>query len=194
LSVNEITDDVAQRLNLSTLKGVFVAGVNNNGAAAEAGIQPGDIITKVGNIEVNKTSELLEHIGQFRPGDKVNLSVLRDDKEIIVPVVLKNYKGSTDLTTKKEVKRWAALGASLIEVSEEEKQALGINGGLKVVELRSGKLAYAGVQKGFIITKVNNRPVTSLEELMDIVNNANGGILLEGVYPNGKKAYYGVGV
>ncbi len=194
VSVNDITDEVAQRLNLPTLKGVFVAGVNNNGAAAEAGIQPGDIITKVGNIEVNKTSELLEHIGQFRPGDKVNLSVLRDDKEIIVPVVLKNYKGSTDLTTRKEVKRWAALGASFAEISEEEKQALGINGGLKVMELRSGKLAYAGVQKGFIITKVNNRPVTSLEELMDIVNNANGGILLEGVYPNGKKAYYGVGV
>ena len=194
VSINDISDEVAQKLNLSTLKGVFVAGVNNNGAAAEAGIEPGDIITKVGNIEVNKTSELLEHIGQFRPGDKINLTVIRDGKEKIIPVVLKNYKGSTELVNKKEVAQWNALGAEFTELSEKEKYALGIENGVKINRLRSGKLAYAGVQPGFIITKINNKPVKNIQDLSEKISQAKGGILIEGIYPNGKRAYYGVGL
>jgi Do/DeqQ family serine protease len=194
VSINDITDEIAQKLNLSTLKGVFVAGVNNNGAAAEAGIEPGDIITKVGNIEVNKTSELLEHIGQFRPGDKVNLTVIRDGKEKIIPVVLKNYKGSTELVNKTEIAQWQALGADFTEINEKEKKALGIEYGLKIKQLKSGKLAYAGIQPGFIITKINNEPIKDFSDLIDKINKSNGGVLIEGVYPNGKRAYYGIGL
>jgi len=194
VSINDISDEVAQKLNLPTLKGVFVAGVNNNGAAAEAGIEPGDIITKVGNVEVNKTSELLEHIGQFRPGDKVNLTVIRDGNEKIIPVILKNYKGSTELVDKKEIAQWNALGAEFAEITEKEKNTLGIENGIKIKRLKSGKLAYAGIQPGFIITKINNEPVDDLNDLMNKINKARGGILIEGIYPNGKRAYYGVGL
>lgn len=71
---------------------------------------------------------------------------------------------------------------------------MGLKSGLQVEELKDGLLSNAGIKKGFIITQVDKKPVRSVEELMSLLQNTEGGILIEGVYPNGMRAYYGFGL
>ena len=65
---------------------------------------------------------------------------------------------------------------------------------IKVVEVRSGKFREAGIRNGFIITKINKTEVDDIDEFKGYLERSRGeGILLEGFYPNGEKAYYGIG-
>ena len=66
--------------------------------------------------------------------------------------------------------------------------------GLQVTKLKDGKLKEGGVKEGFIITRVNRTNVTSIQELHQTLQGLSGGVLIEGVYPNGLVAYYAVGL
>ena len=101
-------------------------------------------------------------------------------------------EGTTKIVTKDEV--ISVLGATLADVSQAEKSKLGINSGVKVVEIGGGKLRSEGVQKGFIITSINNQPVKSVEDVTNILSGIKGGVYIEGVYPNGVIAYYAFGI
>ncbi|MFM2136238.1 MAG: hypothetical protein RL021_1638, partial [Bacteroidota bacterium] len=60
--------------------------------------------------------------------------------------------------------------------------------------LSSGKLLSAGIREGFIIVMVDKKPVYTTEELSNVLRTKQGGVLIEGVYPGGQKAYYGFGL
>jgi S1-C subfamily serine protease len=85
-----------------------------------------------------------------------------------------------------------ALGASFGEVSSQERKTLGINSGVKVVQLSTGKFRNAGIREGFIITQINNTSVSSSADVEKLVNNSQGGMYVEGIYPDGLVAYYSV--
>ena len=116
------------------------------------------------------------------------------------PVVLKNKDGNTSIIKKeaiaevKEAKAISQLGASFESVSKSDMKKLGIQNGVRVAELQNGKLFAAGVREGFIITSIDKRKVSTAEEINEAVKNKQGGILIEGVYPNGMHAYYGFGL
>ena len=84
--------------------------------------------------------------------------------------------------------------ALIRQASTEELQKLRIENGVKISTLEEGKLKAQGIKQGFIITSIDNEAVRSPEELSAKLKNKKGGILLEGVYPNGMKAYYGFGL
>lgn len=94
VNIREMDKDLAEEIGTTDLNGIYVLGVTENGAAAKSGIKTGDIIKKVGTKEVNDVPELQEQISQFRPGDKVIVIISRDNKEIEIPLVLKNYRKS----------------------------------------------------------------------------------------------------
>jgi len=71
---------------------------------------------------------------------------------------------------------------------------LNITNGLRVSKLEAGKLRNAGIREGFIITTIDKNPVSTPEELKEVLDNKKGGILIEGVYPNGSRAYYAFGM
>ena len=86
------------------------------------------------------------------------------------------------------------LGAEFEPVGKEEMKKLDIENGVKIIKLNSGKLKEAGVKEGFIITSVDKNPVSKPADIESILNkNKNSGILVEGIYPNGQKAYYAFG-
>jgi serine protease Do len=86
------------------------------------------------------------------------------------------------------------LGAKLETPTDAELSKLGLSHGVKVKELQTGKLKSAGLREGFIITTLDNKPVKSTHEVMDYLENRRGGVLIEGYYPNGMRAYYGFGM
>jgi Do/DeqQ family serine protease len=188
--ITTVNADVAKEFNLEKIEGVYVTEVAENGAAKEAGIKPGDVIIAVGNRKVNATAELQEAVSQYRPGDDVKITVKRSNSEKQFTVTLRNMLGDTGIIRTGNL----VLGAEIEAISDREKQRLGINRGLKVAKVGNGKLKESGVTEGFIITDVNKRPVNEVNEFRRIIASARGGILIEGVYPNGETGYFVFGV
>lgn len=192
ISINEVTSETAQKNGVTSLKGVYVSSVADGGAAAEAGIKAGDVILKVNDVEVNKVSELQEQIGRYRPGQQISVTVLHGDKTRTMNLTLRNIDGGTSLQTQGETME--ILGASVRTVNPQTASSLRIRGGVEITALADGKFKQAGIKEGFIITSVNRHPMRSADELKAILSNSKGGIYIEGVYPNGKSAYYAFGI
>jgi serine protease Do len=196
VSIRDIDDDWAKEKKIKRLEGVYVGGVTDRSAAMEAGIKEGDVITKIDNITVKSASELQEQVGRHRPGDKINVTYVRAEKEQTVNVTLRNRQGDTGVVKNKGIE---ALGASFEEVSDELKQKLRISGGVQIVGLqKSSLLSQAGVQKGLVILKINNKSVRKVSDVESIVNANNTAgeqdraLFITGIYPNGKVAYYAI--
>jgi S1-C subfamily serine protease len=192
VSIRDMDAKLAEERGLKVTQGVYVSGLTEGGAAASAGITEGDIIVRVGEVAVNSTPQLQEQIGRFRPGDKVNLTVIRNGKEQPFILTLRNREGETNLV--KNEGPFNLLGATFENAGKEEKQRLGLQGGVKVTKLTSGKLLTSGVREGFIITSIDKKPVLNTEDLSNALKSKQGGVLLEGIYPNGLRAYYGFGL
>jgi serine protease Do len=194
VSIRDIDQALAKELKLDRLNGVYVNGLTDGGAAQKAGMKEGDVITRVGNIPVNNVTQLQEQVGKFRPGDKVAVTVLRNGREDVVDMVLRGREGALTASVKKSSESLAALGAELRTASPEELKGLRLERGVKVAAVQGGKFRSSGIREGFIITAVDQQPVSSPEEVERILANRKGGVLLEGYYPNGTKAYYGLGL
>lgn len=192
VSIRDIDNKLMDDKGIKSTQGVYVAGLTDGGAAAVAGIKEGDIILKIGDFVISSTPQLQEQIGRFRPGDKVNVTLLRAGKEQIVNVVLRNKDGDTKMT--KSDQALNMLGATLESVNKDEIAKLGLRGGVKISKLLSGKLRAAGIQEGFIITSVDKKPILTTDDLENALKTKQGGVLIEGVYPNGLRAYYGFGI
>ncbi len=192
ISIRDIDNRLKDEKGIKETQGVYVEALTEGGAAASAGIKEGDIIIKVGSAEVNSTPQLQEQIGRFRPGDKINVTLIRENEEKVVPVILRNKDGDTQLV--KTEPSLNILGANFENASKEEKNKLGLTGGVKISKLMAGKLRSAGIKEGFIITSIDKKPIRTTNDLETAIKAKQGGILIEGVYPNGAKAYYGFGV
>lgn len=191
--IMDITSDLAKEYGIDKLKGVYIADVNMESAAQKAGIKAGDIILEVNDVVVNSTSELQEQVAKYRPGDMVEVKYLRNNKEKSVRLRLKNKLGTTEIV-KKQDKIKTVLGADFQEVSKKVKERLKIKGGVEITELRNGKLKSVGIQKGFIITHIDKIRVYKPDDIKEILKNIKGGILIQGIYPNGTKGYYAMGM
>jgi Do/DeqQ family serine protease len=191
----DMNAEIAKQHNIGVTTGVYVSELKETGAAKNAGIKKGDVIIKINDIPIQNTSELQEQLSKYRPGDKVTVTVLSDNKEKTVTVVLKNLYGDTKITKGNELENNTVIfGAKLAEITDQDRKELGVRYGVKVVELSPGKFSKAGIEEGFVITRINNKPVTSIEDLKKILNNTRGGVYIEGIYPNGVIAYYAFGI
>lgn len=194
VSIRDIDSELADQKGIKDLKGVYVSGITDDGAAKAADILEGDIITKIGNVPVTDVPELQEQVSKFRPGNDIIVTINRDGMEKEFTVNLKNRFGNTEVIKKEETQVLSDLSASFQEVSKEEMNKLKIDNGLKIVKMNGGKLRSAGIKEGFIITRVDKKDINNYEDLVGVLKNKKGGVLIEGVYPNGMRAYYGFGM
>jgi S1-C subfamily serine protease len=190
VTIRDVNSELAKEMELGITQGAYVVEVIEDSGAEDAGIKKGDVIISVNGEEITKVSELQEKISRYRPGDKVNVTVIRDGKKKEFIVTLRNIYGSTDVV--KADKPFNLLGASFEEVSKEEKMRLRISNGIKVSSVTDGKFRDAGIQKGYIITKANRVPINSVEDFRKVVEIVEEGLFLSGIYPNGQVAYYAI--
>ena len=194
VSIRDLDQNLANDLGLANIRGVYVNELTSGGAAYEAGIRKGDIITQVGSIQVKNVPELQEQVARFRPGDQVTVTVTRGDETKVCDVILRNKNGDTKIVGAHVVaENNTIFGAVLEPAPRTDLEALNINHGVKVEDLDAGKLLAAGVKEGFIITRIDKVDMSTPEDVQSALKQKSGGILIEGVYPSGKKAYYGFG-
>ena len=183
-----MTSELANELDMQAIKGVYVAGTMENGGAAEAGIIAGDVILDVDDVEVNTLSQLLEVVGQHRPGDEVVVSVFRDGKIYDFDVLLKNQDGTTEVKKREALFFSEALGVSLERIGNADKNTLGLNSGLKVTNVEEGIMLRGGIGKGFVIVRINGQTVDDEASLEAALEKKRGNTTrVEGMYPNGMK-------
>lgn len=191
VSISNIDNALAEKMELENTEGAYVLAVGENSAAKDAGIEVEDIILKIDERNIKNVPELQEQISKYRPGDVVDVILSRKGKLKKLSVTLKNSAGTTEIVQRNDIE---ILGASFQTISEQDARKLGINGGVVVSELRSGKLMKAGVREGFVITQMNRRKIFSPDDLEQELNRSQGGVYLEGIYPNGITAYYAFGL
>lgn len=192
VAIRDLTGEVAKEKGINTLKGVLIDNVTSNGSADKAGIKSNDVITRLGSVDIDNVAQLQEQLSKFRPGDKILVAILRNKKEQIIEVVLQNRMGNTEIVTQDS--QIIALGARFKRLDDREKRKLGINYGLKIVELSPGKLMNAGVHEGFTILAMNGMKINSETDIQAALQRTEGGVMVEGIYPNGMKAYYAFGM
>lgn len=185
--------DQGKDIDLGTMEGIYVAKVIEESAAEEAGLKEGDVITAIDGKEVNKMADLQECLAKKRPGDKVSISYLRNKKKATKTVTLKNEQGNTQVVKKADLD---VLGGNFRAITDNQKQQFNIGYGLEVIKVNAGKLKNAGITKGFIIQRVNDSAIKTIDDLQNVVKEASTSkdpvLYIQGVYPTGKKAYFAV--
>ena len=182
-----------KEVDLGTNEGVYIDKVSDDGNGAELGLQSGDVITRFDGKPITKMSELQQALNGKRPGDKAAITFLRKKKEYTKTIVLKNEQGTTKPIEQADID---VLGGQFRPVTDAMKKQLGITYGLEVLKVNNGAFKEAGINRGFIIQRVNDSNVNSIDALQKIVKAASTSkapvLYIQGIYPTGKKAYFAV--
>jgi serine protease Do len=192
IGIRDMNSTIAKELNIERANGVYVDSVFATGAAKEAGVKTKDVIIKIDDIETNTSSKLQEIIMRKRPGEKVTITLIRDGKEqkkIIATLKKQEIRTSTELS--ENTKLFKKLGITLVEITKEDQKRYNLKAGLKITKIEDGRLKqFTDIREGFVITAVNNRPVSSIKSFIDAVESKSRGIMLEGKYANDPTYYY----
>ncbi|MCB0615172.1 MAG: PDZ domain-containing protein, partial [Phaeodactylibacter sp.] len=188
--IDEITNERAQELGLKAVEGVFVTRVTPGSGADDAGLRKGDVIIGINGVVTKTLPEMQEQLGRYRPGNSVTVDFIRKGKKSTANVLLKNKSNSTAIVTEKNVDVLTDLGFELRELTREERRRLKTNG-VKVISIyRGSRIERTNMDPGFIITKIDNKPVESLDALVEDFSNATGKVMLEGIYESYPGEYY----
>ena len=186
VQIAELTQELAQKEGLENIEGVYVGEVTEGGAAKLAGMQNGDVITAINGKKVNSTTQLKENIGQYRPGDKVDVEVNRNGRHHHYELTLLNEAGNVNIIKNGDAFYNSEFGLMLQPINQNEMSRLNIKNGLKIVEIRQGRFMNSGVPVDFVITKVNGYAVNNKSELENALKNTRSRrTTIEGVFPNG---------
>lgn len=182
-NASDLPDDRKKQEGIpeSAYDGIYAIEVPKDAAAYEAGIRKGDRLDKVNDVSVTSGAELQDQISRFKPGDKVNVTVLRGNKTINYVVTLKNKAGSYDLVKKE--KQAAMLGADFATLDSKKARDYGVNGGVIVKKINDGVLNdQTRMKDGFIIVRINDKEVKSVDDLNTAVSDQKT-INISGFYP-----------
>jgi S1-C subfamily serine protease len=180
--IAQLTDDQLKELGVRRdAPGVQVTEVVDNGSAKAAGIKTGDIITKINGVPIPGASQMTEQIARYKPGDKISITYLRNNKEMTSEnVVLRNLSGTTDVVKTTTLDK---LGADLSPMDKDDARRLGIRGGVWVSAIGNGILKkQTTMAPGFLIIKAGDQTVTSPEELASVLDKKSS-VQLIGLYP-----------
>ncbi len=193
--ITEVTQDIAKDKGLKDVAGIYVNEITDGGAASYSGMKQGDVIQKVGEAPVRNVPQLQEQVARYRPGDKVKMTVWRDGKQQVVDVTLRNKSGKAqleDFAANVEEESAQTLGATFTLPSDSDMNKLNISGGAKVSELSAGKFKSLGLQKGFIITKIDGKVINTPNDVAAAIEGKTGKYVeIRGYYANGMEAMYG---
>ena len=192
ITMQPIDDKIAKELKLSSLNGVYIVEVSKSGAADQAGVKAGDVLIAIDSTKITTPSSVQEAVSRFSPGDRAQLTVIRDGKEKILDV---KFKGTAQENgTETGDGAVAFYGSSIKEASKETLARSGLKNGVEIVELGPGKLKDAGAVEGFIIQYVNDEPVKTPQDVINIVKKSRRAVFVEGVTPSGRTGYFGFGI
>jgi serine protease Do len=178
----DIDRNLAESFGLKQPRGALVAEVVPQSPASAAGLMPGDIITHFGTKRVERASDLPHLVGLTKPGEKVDLTVIRQGKQKIITVKISELPAEEELAeaggseTGAESNR---LGLTVRELTPEERVRLELQDtkrGVLVVQVaQNGAAAKARIRPGDVILTVNNKAVQNPDDLAGVMQSVEDG-------------------
>ncbi len=191
ISIDEVTDERAKKLDLESVEGIYVSKVSENSGAQEAGLRKGDVIVKINGVQTSSMPVLQEQIARFRPGNTVKVDYFRNGKRYQTDVTLKNMNGTTALVSSAlDNALLEEIGFEIRDLTEEEIKRLGTKGAKVVSIYRGSKIERTNMDPDFIITRINQKNIRTAEDVAAILSEAKGKIMLEGVYEGYPDVWY----
>ena len=191
VQVGEMNEELAEKCGLDTPQGLYVAVVTEGGAAEKSGIKKGDAIISINGKKVNTYTQLIESVRQYRPGDQINVEVVRSGQHLNCEVTLLNESGNVEIVKKGDKFYNSDLGLTLQAIDQNDKSKYGLKNGLKIAIIHEGRFEGSGIPEGFIILSVNGMSVNSKEDLQKaLLNSKRKRNYFEGIYPNGMKVSF----
>lgn len=182
ITLRDVDANLAEMLDMEEVKGVFVVAASYSGAAQEAGIKRGDVITKINKRAVNTTPEFTEKLNEFRPGDEIEIEYLRNQEKFKTKVLLKNHLNTTDFVAIKNSPKLREIGIEIRNLNSVEKGRTNTNG-IYVVSVSKGSIAQeANIEPGYIIENINGQKITSDQQFLKLISKADNEINLNGFY------------
>ena len=177
-----LSDQEKKKENIpASVDGIYITDLTKDGAAIQAGIQKGDVIKKINDYAINSGSELQEQLSNYKPGDKVNVTINRNGTDRNYQVTLKNNAGTYAIV--KPAGMIDKLGAELQTLDPKQAKDYGLTGGVVVRKINEGVINdQTRMRDGFIITKANGKDVKSVDDLKNVIGN-NKQVTITGVYP-----------
>lgn len=190
---DERTAEMKKRAEeLGVTDGVIVEEVEVGGSS-DGILEVDDVIVGMGNKKIHRYTDLQEALQQYRPGDKVQVKIVRDKKQQTVTIELKNEQGTTNVVKNADIEM---LGAAFKPISNETKRQLRLSYGLQVTGVTEGKMSEAGIRRGFIILKANGQLMKNEDDLKQVfeaaVKSPDQVLFLSGIFPSGKRGNFAV--
>jgi serine protease Do len=176
--IQEVNRDLAESFGLRRPRGALVAEVLPNSPAEAAGLRPGDIILEYEDQSINLSSDLPPLVGRTPIDEKAELLVLRDGDETTIDVTIGELPEDRQARTESRPEPSPAtgpLGVTVTELSSQQKQELGISGGVVVKDVSSGPALDAGIRPNDVVRKLNNEEVNSIEDFRRIASGLPAG-------------------
>ncbi len=177
VAVQEVNQAFADSFKLAKPEGALVSQVEKGGPADQAGLKPGDVITRVNGQPIVASGDLPALVGMAKPGDKVSIDLWRQGKAEQLSAQLGSVGDKAAKVADAGAASQGKLGLALRPLQPEEKDAAKVDGGL-VVQQASGAAARAGVQPGDVIVSVNGQPVKDVEQVRGIVAKSDKSVAL----------------
>jgi serine protease Do len=192
VSFTELNPDVASELKINTTSGLYVSELVTGGGAEAAGLQKGDVITKVEGVKIYESSDLQERVGRLQPGDKVRLTVLRNGAEKNFTITLKGEPSAANRTaavSKSAEELYNKLGASFQPLTPAQKSKFRLNSGVVVTQVRRGGFfENYDIPEGTIITNMNGKAINSTSDIDKAITSLkNGQMVIEGYTSDGMR-------
>lgn len=194
ITMQNIDGALAEEKGLDVTRGVYIVDVFEGSPAEKAGMKEGDVLISINGVKVNSSPSVQEQINRFRPKDKIVVQIMRGGKQKELSVVLDVAGAKIAMLRGDKEGLFQFFGAELKDASEQKLNKLGLKAGVEVLSVGEGKFKDAGIEPEFIITHVNQMQIKNTQELQSVIQRSRRSILIEGVYPNGKVVYYGMGL
>ncbi|SDQ34191.1 Do/DeqQ family serine protease [Chryseobacterium soldanellicola] len=166
-----------KKANIKAGSGVYVTTVTDDSGAQDAGIKIGDIITKIDGMAITDFADLSVAVGSKRPGDKVQVTYIRNGKENTANVTLKDQKGGTSTRTKADLSVTEKIGAEFEPLSDRFKTDYGLNSGVVAKNVTEGsEVAKIGIVDNYIVIEINGKPVNSQKDVEKILDKYSGNV------------------
>lgn len=192
LDIENVNQELAQKLSLDMVRGVYVASVHAEGAADVAGLLTDDVIITVDKYETSTVSVFMEVLGRYRPGDQVEILVIRKGRKQKFIATLKNQLNGDDFLAVDDSPILGDLGIEIRELDRKEKQNISPSGAVIVSVRRGSTVGNTRMEPGYVVTQCNQVNITSAKQFIQILQKYKGKtVVLNGVYLNypGKYPY-----
>lgn len=179
VQLQELTPELSKSFGLVDKKGALIASVFE-GPAKDAGIESGDVVTEFNGVEITSITELRNLVAQAKVGDKVPVKLIRGGKEKIVIVKVAERtaeaeKSGISTGGEETVSKWGITGQTMTK-DLAGKMNLGFVEGLLITDIKTNSVAdSAGLMKGDIIQKVNDKPVKDIKSFNEAVKDIKPG-------------------